>query len=595
MKAIMLMFDSLSRRMVAPYTDIDIQTPNFERLSKVATTFDNFYAGSLPCMPVRRELHTGRYNFLHRTWGPIEPYDVSMPEMLKKSGVYTHLVSDHIHYWDDGGATYHKRYNTWECVRGQAADSWVGKAAAPEIPPHVSTMREHTHPTWWKDYWKNHHRIKEEEYYPQIATFNGGMKFLEDNVNEDNWFLQIECFDPHEPFDMPDEYRHLYESEGEYTGDFFNSPSYGIVMEGEDVVNHGANLYKSLITMCDKSVGRVLDYMDENNLWEDTMLILNCDHGLLVGEKDWWAKSVMPCYNEISHLPFFVYDPRSKQTGRRKSLAQTIDIAPTLLEFFGLDIPAEMQGKALTPIIEKDEPIREYGLFGYHSSFINMVDNDGHIYMRASETVGNTPCFEYALMPTTRSGLYSVDRLREAEYVEPFTFTKGLHLLKIKAESKMGAPIFCNSYQYGHLLWDMNVDSTQTVPVNEPALEAEMINKLIQAMKESDAPLEQYGRVGLDMDKTYVAEDVLEMRARHKTVNDDMIAGFTWESDAVTLFIALAGIMTDEQVVASREFLKEHSEDGEIKYDVVVDLVHQKFAKNKEQAKYFITKLSRLL
>ncbi len=595
MKAIMLMFDSLSRRMVAPYTDLDIKTPNFDRLSKKAVTFNNFFTGSLPCMPVRRELHTGRYNFLHRTWGPIEPFDVSMPEMLKKSGVYTHLVSDHMHYWDDGGATYHARYNSWECCRGQAADNWVGKVEAPEIPDHVPTMREFTHPNWWKNYWKNHHKIKEENYYPQIATFNGGMKFLEDNVKEDNWFVQIETFDPHEPFDIPDEYRYLYENEGDYTGDFFNLPSYGVVMETEEEKKHAQNLYKSLITMCDDSVGRVLDFMDENNMWEDTMLILNCDHGLLVGEKDWWAKSVMPCYNEVTNLPFFVYDPRSKQTGRRKSLAQTIDIAPTLLDFFGLSVPEEMQGRPLTPIIEDDTPIREYGLFGYHASFINVVDNDGHVYMRASETIGNEPCFEYTTMPTTRSGLYSVDRMQKAEFVEPFSFTKGIKQLKLPAESKMGAPIFCNSFQYGHLLWDLNTDPEQLNPVDDLELEAKMINTLIQGMIESDSPIEQYARVGLDKDKTYTAEDVAKMRENRKTVTDSLLEGVAWEQEAVTLFIALAGNMTDKGVSEAKEILKEQSkQDGKISLDMVIELVNKKYVKNPSQAKYFISKLLRV-
>ncbi|WP_409967997.1 sulfatase [Bengtsoniella intestinalis] len=596
MKAIMLMFDSLSRRMLPPYTDMDMITPNFQRLSEKAVTFDNFFVGSLPCMPVRRELHTGRYNFLHRTWGPIEPFDVSMPELLKKSGVYTHLVSDHIHYWDDGGSTYHKRYNTWECCRGQAADSWVGKVAAPEIPEHVPTMREYTHPIWWKDYWNNHNKIEKEGCYPQIATFNGGMEFLENNADQDNWFLQIETFDPHEPFDMPDEFRHLYEKDGDYTGDFFNSPSYGVVMEDQAVVDHGQALYKSLITMCDRSLGRVLDFMDAHNMWDDTMLILNADHGLMVGEKDWWAKSVMPCYNEISNLPFYIWDPRNKATGRRQSLAQTIDIPPTLLDFFGLPIPTEMQGKPLTPVVENDTPIRDVGLFGYHGSFINMVDNDGHVYMRASQTIENKPSFEYTLMPTTRSGLMGAKRLAQAELVEPFGFTKGLKTLKIPAETKMGAPIFCNSFQYGHLLWDLNTDSDQLYPVDDPTKEADMMNKLLQAMEDSDAPAEQYVRVGLERGKTYTAQDVQEMRTAQNTVEKGLLSGAIWEQEAITLFIALAGMMSDDQIQSGKQFLKTQSKDtGVITCPMVEALIHQKYVANPQQARYFITKLKRTL
>ena len=126
MKAIIVMFDSLNRHMLGRYADTFVDAPNFARLAARAVTFDNFYAGSMPCMPARREMHTGRYNFLHRSWGPLEPFDDSMPQLLREAGVHTHLVSDHPHYWEDGGATYHTRYTTWECFRGQEGDPWKG-------------------------------------------------------------------------------------------------------------------------------------------------------------------------------------------------------------------------------------------------------------------------------------------------------------------------------------------------------------------------------------------------------------------------------------------------------------------------------------
>ena len=68
MRAVTIMFDSLNKRYLPPYGAQDVVAPNFERLAKRAVTFDNFYCGSMPCMPARREIHTGRYNFLHRSW-----------------------------------------------------------------------------------------------------------------------------------------------------------------------------------------------------------------------------------------------------------------------------------------------------------------------------------------------------------------------------------------------------------------------------------------------------------------------------------------------------------------------------------------------
>ena len=122
MKAIMVMFDTLNRHHLPNYDCDWVHAPNFERLAARTVQFQNSYAGSLPCMPARRELHTGRYNFLHRSWGPLEPFDDSMPQILKQHRVYTHLCTDHQHYFEEGGATYHTKYNSWQFNRGHEGD-----------------------------------------------------------------------------------------------------------------------------------------------------------------------------------------------------------------------------------------------------------------------------------------------------------------------------------------------------------------------------------------------------------------------------------------------------------------------------------------
>ena len=71
----MVMFDSLNRRYLPPYGCAWTNCPNFARLAERTVTFDNSYIASMPCMPARRDLLTGRYNFLHRSWGPLQPFD----------------------------------------------------------------------------------------------------------------------------------------------------------------------------------------------------------------------------------------------------------------------------------------------------------------------------------------------------------------------------------------------------------------------------------------------------------------------------------------------------------------------------------------
>jgi arylsulfatase A-like enzyme len=180
MKAIMIMFDSLNRHMLPPYGCDWVHAPNFQRLAERTVAFDNCYIGSMPCMPARRELHTGRYNFLHRSWGPLEPFDDSMPEILKRNGVYTHLVTDHYHYWETGGATYHTKYSTWEGFRGQEGDPWTGEVMDPDIPEHVVPFEGYRAKLFRQD-WINRKAMAQEENHPQARCFQSGMEFIRKN------------------------------------------------------------------------------------------------------------------------------------------------------------------------------------------------------------------------------------------------------------------------------------------------------------------------------------------------------------------------------------------------------------------------------
>ena len=131
MKAVFILLDSLNRNALKSYSEkSSISTPNFKRFEERCVTFDNHYVGSLPCIPARRDIHTGRINFLHRSWGPLEPFDDSFPEILKNNEIYSHIITDHHHYFADGGATYHQRYSSWELVREH------------EPPRHRARMRD---------------------------------------------------------------------------------------------------------------------------------------------------------------------------------------------------------------------------------------------------------------------------------------------------------------------------------------------------------------------------------------------------------------------------------------------------------------------
>ncbi|MFI6316764.1 sulfatase [Nonomuraea sp. NPDC050556] len=498
MKAIMVMFDSLNRHLLPPYGGDWTHAPNFARLAERAVSFDNCYAGSMPCMPARREIHTGRYNFLHRSWGPLEPFDDSMPEILKQSGVYTHLVSDHPHYWEDGGATYHGRYNTWEFFRGQEGDPWKGQVADPEMPEDLKRQRFGI----YRQDWVNRAHMATEDRHPQTLTFDAGLEFIRTNREADGWFVQIETFDPHEPFFSHKRFKDLYPHD--YDGPHFDWPDYKRVVETAPQVEHARFEYAALLSMCDHSLGRVLDAMDEHGLWDDTLLIVCTDHGLLLGEKGWWGKSVQPWYNELVHLPLFAWDPRAGVAGeRREALVQTIDLAPTLLEFFGVDRPGDMQG---IPLMSDDS--REAGLFGMFGGHVNVTDGR-YVYMRAPVSAANAPLHEHTLMPTHMRGRFSPQELADIELAEPFSFTKGVRTIRVEGRT------FFNPHRHGTLLFDLETDPEQESPLVDDAAELRMAELLVGLMRECDSPRSQFERLGLPYEGP-VTEEHLLVRAQRE-------------------------------------------------------------------------------
>jgi arylsulfatase A-like enzyme len=140
MKTLFLVLDTVRADYLGCYGNNWVQTPHLDRLAGAGFTFDNHWVGSLPCMPARREFMTGRHNFLDRGWGPIEPFDDILPVELRKKGVFSHLATDHQHYFELGGENYHTGFNTWDFHRGQEYDPWVSLVDAPAVPGHLGNL-----------------------------------------------------------------------------------------------------------------------------------------------------------------------------------------------------------------------------------------------------------------------------------------------------------------------------------------------------------------------------------------------------------------------------------------------------------------------
>ena len=504
MKVVFALFDSLNRKSLEPYGAETIKTPNFTRLAQKSVTFDTHYVGSLPCMPVRRDMQTGRLSFLHRSWGPIEPFDDAFAEIMFEKSVYSHLVTDHYHYWEDGGATYHNRYDTFEFVRGQERDPWKAM-----VQPPWERLREKYHALQFSD--ERRHKFtqyminreflsKEEEDFTAVQCFTHGLSFLDVNRDADQWFLQIETFDPHEPFFAPERYRKDYPTN--YSGPILDWPPYARVNEAPDECAELRANYCAIVALCDAQMGRLLDYFDAHDLWRDTALVVSTDHGFLLGEHDWWAKLRMPCYEEVAHIPLFIYHPdhADKAGQRRKALTQTVDLMATFLDLFAIAPPPDVQGRSLLPLLAHDTAIREAALYGVFGSATNITDGR-YTYFRYPDDMQDQALFNYTTMATNITSRFGVDELAEAEIGGPFAFTKGARVLKVPALPKYPGggrfltPGFFQDTET--VLYDLAHDPGQTTPIRDAAVENRLARLMTALMRDTDAPPEAYTRMGL--------------------------------------------------------------------------------------------------
>lgn len=468
--------------MLSVYGGDEVRTPNIDRLAERSVVFDNHWLGSAPCMPARRDLFTGRLSFLERPWGPIEPFDVTLPELLRERDIFTHITTDHNHYFEIGGESYCQLFNSWDFHRGQEYDPWVSRVKKPQLPKeYYGRVAE--------QYELNRTRFVKEENYSTPKTFASAVQWLKDNQGADDFFLMVEGFDPHEPFDCPDEI--LAEYGDDYQGPRFDWSTYGRVTEPPEAITHLRRRYAATLTMADRWLGKLLDVLDELQAWEDTLVILTTDHGHLLGEHGYTGKNFTHAYNELAHLPLIVHLPGSEQTGRRvNSLTQNIDLMPTILDYFGVREWGRVHGHSLRGILEnREEKVREAALYGWFGSCVNITDGR-YTYFRTPHPE-NRPLYMYCVIPTTlwrflgRENPSAIDSGRFLKYTD-------YPVLRIPWPAKRSQEI------QGSLLFDVEVDYQQENPLDDVELEDRVIRQLVGLMLEHDSPDEQFTRLGLD-------------------------------------------------------------------------------------------------
>lgn len=484
MKAILILSDSLNRHYLPTYGNSGIIAPNIQRFAERCVIFDNHWIGSAPCMPARRDMMTGRLNFLEREWGGLEPFDVPFPHLLRdEADVFCHMETDHYHYFHVGGENYHMPFNTWAFHRGQEGDAYVSRVTPPQEPAHLGRWRD--------QYALNQEVFKQSKDFPTQRTFQGAIDWLKANEGEDNYFLWLEVFDPHEPFDCPQEYLDLYDDD--WDGPLYNWSGYEKVEEDSEATRHLRRQYAATVTMMDAWFGKLLDELERQNAFEDTLIIFTTDHGHMLGERGLTGKNNWHAWNEMAHIPLMVHLPGDAHAGEhRRQLTQNIDIMPTLLDAFGVPLHHAIHGESWMPILQDNaDARREAALYGWFGQTVNLTDGY-HTYFRGPASEENQPLFHYFLTPGTFSmrNIAAKSFYDEAELGQFLPYTD-YPVIRSRAH-RQASPDWANTR-----LYDIQEDYGQTRDLTGTEMEARYVTLLVETLEAMDAPPSQYKRLGL--------------------------------------------------------------------------------------------------
>jgi arylsulfatase A-like enzyme len=496
--AVLILLDSLNRHMLGAYGGREFATPNLDRLAARSVRFTRHFTGSLPCIPARHDILCGALDFLWKPWGSIELWEDAITRQLHDAGVATQLISDHPHLFEAGGENYHIDFKAWDYLRGHESDpwrtrpdpSWVGSPKFFERPMAYDNSRG-----WFRG----------EADFPGPRTMQAAARWLDENARcHERFFLFVDEFDPHEPFDTPEPYLSMYDPD--WAEPHLIWPPYvdGGVRRGaltERQARQIRALYGGKLTMIDHWLGRVLDSLDRHELWDDTLVILCTDHGHYLGEKDIWGKPPVPIYEPLGHMPLFIAAPAVAAT-TCDALTTSVDLFATLADVFGVaeSVRQRTHGVSLLPLLDRSsDRVRDWLLTGVWGREVHLVD-ERRKYARAP--IGaNAPLDMYSnrwsTMPTHVMSREEAMPLPDQRAVLGRMPGSGVPVLHQRWDESDPLPFWAGRRFSGNHLYDLEDDPGEEQNLAGRPLETEYRDKLRAALEAVDAPEGQFERLGL--------------------------------------------------------------------------------------------------
>ena len=398
-----IMADDHAEQAISAYGSRLVATPAIDRIAREGMRFDNAFVTNSICAPSRAVLLTGKYSHRNGLRDNRDEFDggqVTFPKLLRKAGYQTAIVGKwHLKtaptgfdYWKiliDQGEYYRPVFleNGEEVEEPGYVTDLVTDAALEYLEkrdtsrpfallyhhkaPHRNWMPnvKHLEPyaerdlplpeTFWDDY-AGRPAAAAQDMRIADMYLSQDMKLHEEVYGEETGTGGLASFPAGESWKrsyarMTSEERAAWDAHyGRVNRRFAERRPAGRDLTEWKYQRYVKDYLRCVVSV-DENVGRVLDYLDEKGLAEDTIVVYTSDQGFYLGEHGWYDKRFM--YEESLSMPLVVRYPKSVPAGQvSDSLVLNLDFAPTLLDYAGVEVPADMQGRSLRGHLEGRRP-----------------------------------------------------------------------------------------------------------------------------------------------------------------------------------------------------------------------------------------------
>lgn len=414
MNVILVVLDTLRKDHVGAYGNDWIRTPNLDRFAQESVRFERAYPEAMPTIPFRNSLLTGKRVFpfdrwkAHLAswpilqwygrrewnvpgWSPLDPDDVPMAEILVDKGYTTAMITDNFTYYYPG-MNFHRGFQAFEWIRGQEWDSWQTDSLhnKPDVKEYLTEIvdPEHRQVRQRRLYLPNvaPRRTEEDYFAPQV--FREATKWLENNYKNDKFFLYVDSFDPHEPWDPPPYYTDLYSPD--YKGKEVMTSIYTDDctewLNEEELGRLRAN-YAGNVTLVDHWFGFFMEKVKLLGMDKNSLIIVVADHGHQLGEKNFTGKVPWGLIPSILDIPLLIRHPDGVGAGKScDAILMNHDILPTICSLLGEDAPEWVEGEDFWPVVEgKKDKIREHAS-SIFKDYLWVRNDDYAMQMKSDET-----------------------------------------------------------------------------------------------------------------------------------------------------------------------------------------------------------------